>query len=339
MRLTLAVVLWTALLAYQVEAHQALWNYGLFGYNWPYQASNKTQDWNSNAVVSPLRKTQNLTIAEWFGRGMTKYPPRTGEFMSLPSGGIYQGEIACNRAYTKLMQQPSLNGSNLTPFACEGGTMHQINPLVTSPPPNNTWLGGTALAIAYTSDVDTLKPSDMVIISVNFTSVFWREIDYSIPKGLPPCPDGGCLCTWNWYHLAGHGEGYGQEMYNTLYRCNVTGETDSSVSLALGAGTVPVYCGNDTSSCVTGPKTPMYAWMAEGSNMPDSPIPRYSAGFGFSDGAQTDVLSVAKPSVNSAARRRSTNPSIFRFLGTILRPSDHRTRTTNGMRMRRRIGL
>jgi hypothetical protein len=76
--------------------------------------------------------------------------------------------------------------------------------------------GGTALAIAYTSDVASLQPNDMTVISVNHNSVWEREISYDIPAGLPPCPSGGCLCTWNWIHQSGGTEGYGNEMVSLL---------------------------------------------------------------------------------------------------------------------------
>jgi hypothetical protein len=70
-------------------------------------------------------------------------------------------------------------------------------------PPNISWFGGTALAIAYTSDANALQPSDLTVISVNYTSVWWRQTEYQIPSGLPSCPEGGCLCTWNWIHEVG----------------------------------------------------------------------------------------------------------------------------------------
>jgi hypothetical protein len=77
---------------------------------------------------------------------------------------------------------------------------------------NTTWFGGTALAIAYTSDITKVKPSDMTVISVNTVSPWYRNTDYKIPAGLPACPSGGCLCTWNWIHQANHGEGYPYEI-------------------------------------------------------------------------------------------------------------------------------
>lgn len=82
--------------------------------------------------------------------------------------------------------------------------------------PDNSKFGGTALAIAYTSDVGSLQPNDMTVISINQNSVWEREIGYDIPAGLPPCPEGGCLCTWNWIHQAGGTEGYPFEIVSIL---------------------------------------------------------------------------------------------------------------------------
>lgn len=77
---------------------------------------------------------------------------------------------------------------------------------------DNKWFGGTALAIAYTSDVNSLQPNDMTVISVNQDTVWFRSVGYQIPAGLPPCPAGGCICSWNWIHEANHGEGYPYEI-------------------------------------------------------------------------------------------------------------------------------
>jgi len=95
---------------------------------------------------------------------------------------------------------------------------------------DNSKFGGTALAIAYTSDVGSLQPNDMTIISVNYNSVWEREISYDIPAGLPPCPEGGCLCTWNWIHQASDQEGYGEEIVS-LTLCILWVELTSSTTL------------------------------------------------------------------------------------------------------------
>jgi hypothetical protein len=86
-------------------------------------------------------------------------------------------------------------------------------------PLNASLFGGTALAIAYTSDVDKLQPEDVTIISINGTSPWTREVVYEIPRGLPPCPSGGCLVTWNWIHTALGNEGYGAEIVSAMSSC------------------------------------------------------------------------------------------------------------------------
>jgi hypothetical protein len=90
------------------------------------------------------------------------------------------------------------------------GALHTVNKF--GQPVDNKWFGGSSIGIAYTSDVDNLQPNDMTIISVNQASPWLRETAYPIPAGMPPCPEGGCLCSWNWLHRAGNGEGYPYEM-------------------------------------------------------------------------------------------------------------------------------
>jgi hypothetical protein len=204
----------------------------------------------------------------------------------------------------------------LPKYACDGeGALHVVNRF------NNSnvdpkWFGGTALAIAYTSDVDNLQPNDLTVISVNHYSVWFRETPYAIPAGLPPCPSGGCLCTWNWIHQTGNGEGYGQEIYNNLYRCTVTGQTNSANKVQRGA--VPVDCSTDSSKCVKGPKTPMYLYQASGNNLPDLPVPpNYNNKWGFSDGAQTDIFTPAATAAGAgaAAATATTLPSGWSSMG------------------------
>ena len=135
--------------------------------------------------------------------------------------------------------------------------MHVMNKL--NEAPDVSKFGGTSLAIAYTSDVDALKPTDMTVISVNYTSVWTRETVYPIPGDLGACPEAGCLCTWNWIHQAMHGEGYGAEIYNIMFRCKITGATTGN-TLAVGGATVPTLCAEGeegSGECTVGPKQPM----------------------------------------------------------------------------------
>ena len=201
-------------------------------------------------------------------------------------------------------------------YACDGeGALHVVNRFNNSNV-DNKWFGGTALAIAYTSDVANLQPNDLTVISVNQNSVWFRETPYAIPAGLPPCPSGGCLCTWNWIHQAGNGEGHGQEIYNNLYRCTVTGQTNAANKVQRGA--VPQECGSDSSKCVKGPKTPMYLYQASGNNLPDLPVPpNYKNNWGFSNGAQTDIFTPAATAAGTgaAAPTATALPSGWSFMG------------------------
>lgn len=95
------------------------------------------------------------------------------------------------------------------------GALHVMNQFNQTADPQ--WFGGTALAIAYTSDETSVQPNDFTVISVNQGTVWYRAVSYSIPAALPACPAGGCLCTWNWIHEANHGEGYPYEIVSLLF--------------------------------------------------------------------------------------------------------------------------
>jgi len=50
------------------------------------------QNYNGNFAIVPLRYSEKLNIDQWFGRGLKAYPPAPGDFMELPSGGVFEGE-------------------------------------------------------------------------------------------------------------------------------------------------------------------------------------------------------------------------------------------------------
>lgn len=77
-----------------------LWHPSLFGFNYPLQATNPEQSWNSNGMVNPHRASDNLTMEEWFAHGAKMYPPAPGQFLELPAGESAVFELACNRAWT-----------------------------------------------------------------------------------------------------------------------------------------------------------------------------------------------------------------------------------------------
>jgi hypothetical protein len=180
-------------------------------------------------VVGPLRQNDHLTEEEWFAHGYKDYPPKAGDYMDLETGGTFTGDLGCNRALTN-MRDPKDSHKPLDYYACpvsfntcydtvhtlhclcsrqDKGPIHTMNEF--NKPTDDDMFGGTALAIAYTSNVTALKPNDMTVISVNYSGVWEREVMYQIPPNMPECPAGGCLCTWNWFHTAGREEGYGYE--------------------------------------------------------------------------------------------------------------------------------
>lgn len=153
--------------------------------------------------------------------------------MDLPSGGTYNGEIQCNRAQTTMgdpyntAAKPQYACDVSVQLSCPGrvklkckneGALHTTNRFGQSL--NVARFGGTAIGIAYTSDVNAVKPNDMTIISVNYASPWTRQVGYRIPAGMPPCPSGGCICSWNWVHRAGNGEGYRDEIVSIPTVCD-----------------------------------------------------------------------------------------------------------------------
>ncbi|TXT15888.1 hypothetical protein VHUM_00391 [Vanrija humicola] len=272
-----------------------MWHPALFGYNFPNQSTDAVNNTQQNAPVTPLRERDGFNLTGWFWR-FAEYPPAPGQFLELPSEGVWTAEISCNRAFTS-WGVPNNQGS---PWACpsvsdtsqDEGPLHTANKY--NKPPDPRYFGGTALSIALTSDFESVRPEDFTIISVNATSPWTKKTEYKLPR-LPKCPKGGCLVGWHWIHQKTHGEGYGDEMYFTMYRATVL---KPGKKTKLGKGQVPRYCGNGT-ACVAGPKQPMYLFMKEGNNMDYKVVaakenPTYARDYGFKDGAQVDALSGAR---------------------------------------------
>ena len=77
---------------------------------------------------------------------------------------------------------------------------------------------GCGLAIAYTNDVYSITPETFVVFSTNHTCLWTRHTQFQIPANMPPCPNGKCICSWNWIHGNMDNEGYGNEIY-MVSRC------------------------------------------------------------------------------------------------------------------------
>ncbi|KXN89494.1 hypothetical protein AN958_05656, partial [Leucoagaricus sp. SymC.cos] len=155
-------------------------------------------------------------------------------------------------------------------------------------------LKGCALAVAYKSNVDDVKPEDFTIFSVNQTCVWTRFTDFQVPKRMPECPDEGCICSFFWVHSAKAG---GEENYMNGFRCKVTNATSTT---PLAKPEIPRRCGADPEfnrqfsvpqNCTYGAKQPFY-WLNDNSNMfeGDHSPPVYNDLYNFADGPQDDIF-------------------------------------------------
>lgn len=209
--------------------------------------------------------------------------------MELPAGGTFHGQVACHKLWTDW----GMDGARPVQMACNdaggpgAGLVHAHDPNGTPPDQTNDVMG-CGIGIVYESDVSKIKPEDFAMISINHKCPWYRDVDFQIPKRLPPCPPGGCHCMWGWIHNSGGG---GQEMYMNGYRCNVTGET----------GTVPVpkpvvarKCPFDKNNCTMGAKQPHYWLMGERNNnhQHEYDPPYYNDEYGFENGAQNDLWDI-----------------------------------------------
>ena len=87
----------------------------------------------------------------------------------------------------------------------------------------------------------------------------------------------------------------------TGFECTVTNALPSSTT-PVASGVPPRYCGDAPSTCVTGPKQPMY-WANESPNIVFSgdyfKKPSYNEKWGFKNGAQNDIFGgVGNPTSN-----------------------------------------
>jgi hypothetical protein len=217
--------------------------------------------------------------------------------MELPSGGTFVGQVACDKGWTIYSGNPNKPAPKR---ACtpnpdpkkpdQSGALHSSDPWST-PIDQLTDVKGTALGIAYESDITKLKPEDFVIISTNQTSPWLRDTEYKIPAGLPACPEGGCHCMWGWIH--GIKGGKSNEMYMTGYRCQITSFDPNGKPLPKPR--IANKCPVDNANCTVGAKQAHFWSQKEGNNNFQDNLdpPFYNTDYGFTDGAQTDLWTVA----------------------------------------------
>lgn len=282
-----------ALVVKDTAAHIVLWHDAMFGWD--------QSNINQNDAVTPLA---DMTFDEWWFHGYKDKKPAEGKFIELPVGGVFKGEVACNKAQTTWNPEIT-DESQLDEFACHDvGPMHTTDAKGSENPTN---VKGCGLAIAYTSDENTVKPSDFTVFSVDHACPWKRRVDFPVPADLPACPEGGCLCSWGWVHSPESGS---EQMYHTVYRCKVTGATETR---ALPAPLTANKCDypSNSANCTVGGKQPHYWLQKEGNNNFQDYYdpPYYNEKYGFMQGAQTDLFAGIAPSRPTVVAESSVVPS------------------------------
>ncbi|EIN04012.1 hypothetical protein PUNSTDRAFT_108851 [Punctularia strigosozonata HHB-11173 SS5] len=301
-RVLLSVLMGTALVPF-ASAHVALWHPSMWGFN----VTDQTFSYD-NRPVAPLMQ---MPFSQWWFHNHLSYPPNAGDFFELPAGGTATAELACDKGATSYW--PS----------SQGGDVRQGD----SPCPNSPTsayhtngiddLKGCSLAITYKSDPNDVQPEDLAVFSVNQTCVWTRFTDFQIPAEMPACPEGGCICTWNWIHSPDSGSA---QMFLTPFRCKVTGATSSKAimtpQLARRCGADPANGVTEAtpSNCTVGAKQALYWWQTERVNMFEGQYspPFYNDLYDFKDGAQNDIFGdsdVAAAAPSSSSQKAATTSS------------------------------
>ncbi|TRM55585.1 hypothetical protein BD626DRAFT_48348 [Schizophyllum amplum] len=254
---------------------------------------------NSNNEVKPIydQNLENFMFNQ--AQNCLNDPPPEGEIADLPAGGVIDIELATNRGCTTF----SFGGQYATKYI-DGSTVDYPDDwndpnCLTNPnlhAQNKSMAAGTALAISYVNDIHDVTFDNLVVFSVlPNTPWLYRQVQYEIPAGMPPCPNDVCICAWLWVP---NGCGTPNE-YMDGFKCRVTNATGTN---QLGAPQPPVYCGEDAApyetsvpACIQGPKK-MIVWGQDPSiNNVVVPAnsgvsPGYNERSGFEPGAQNDIF-------------------------------------------------
>ncbi|KIJ93961.1 hypothetical protein K443DRAFT_134917 [Laccaria amethystina LaAM-08-1] len=252
------------------QAHVAAWHKGMYCLNGSQPGVNNQ---NTNDAVQPLFM---LNKSDWWFHHLNncdQFPPDEGDFLELPANGVFTVEHAVNRAFTTLSYNGSMtalfgDGENHPGLGVTSEGKNETDCIV-SPnihTQNQSMAAGTAFAISYTSDLKQVTEENLVVFTVLYNTPWFRIAEYQVPN-LPACPEpGGCICA-----------------------------TGSS---AVAPAVPPVWCEDDKSKCIQGPKQMVYWNQLEGNNIvvsgsdlsgnPRSPT--YNAKLGFSNGSQTDIF-------------------------------------------------
>ncbi|TFK64060.1 hypothetical protein BDN72DRAFT_288494 [Pluteus cervinus] len=279
----------------EVLGHVAAWHPAMYCLN----GTSGQDDQNTSEMCNPLYQ---LHTADWWFHHYDKcdeFPPAPGVFLELPAGGSFTVELTVNRAFTTLSYDGKMTGD----FG-NGQPQPDWPAVVPGQPPgcivepnihtqNESMAAGTAFAISYVSDLTKVTQQNLVVFSVLYNTPWKRIATYSVPK-LPACPSDGCICAWGWVP---NGCGV-PNMYMEGFRCKVTGDVGNA---AVALAQPPVWCEDDQSKCVQGPKQMVYWNQLDGNNVVvegfdmegSNKSPSYNTKMGFSNGAQDDIFAEA----------------------------------------------
>ncbi|KIN97734.1 hypothetical protein M404DRAFT_889294 [Pisolithus tinctorius Marx 270] len=250
------------------DAHMAAWHPAMYCFN---GTTPGQVNYNTNDATLPLYM---LSQSDYWFHGINKcneFPPADGDFLELPAGASFTVEIADNRGVTTL----SDDGKHATDWP-DGGT-HPDNYSITNlggaplsssgciaepnfHTQNQSMAAGSAFAISYTSSLNEVTVDNLVVFSVRYNTPWKRVTSYDVPAAMPACPSDGCICAWVWIP-----DGCGQpNIYMEGFKCKVTNATSTT---PVGTPKPPVWCEEDQSQCVQGPKQIMIWNQAEGNNI------------------------------------------------------------------------
>ncbi|KAJ5885495.1 hypothetical protein N7495_010005 [Penicillium taxi] len=267
------------------SAHLAAYTDGMYCPENSYKGPLNNATDPSLIVYDPL---YNLTSDSWFlsrGRNCLLAEPT----------GVW--EIAANT----VISVPWANWQNSTGYYADGKEYNErpipysvTNPevvadgLVTSSnglsspnmhAANKSTAAGTAIAIAYESNVWAVTMDKLVVISTAPETPFERLANYSIPD-LAPCEE--CICVTGWIP-----DGFGlQNMYMAAHKCKITNPT---------GGKIPNIPSHVPGEGVKGAKQMIAAFQWQGNNVQwkagiNTTVPTYSTRMGYMEGAQTDIF-------------------------------------------------
>lgn len=123
-----------------------------------------------------------------------KYPATKDiqTIMLLPRG-VFRRDSVYNLSYLPSASRGDIRDPN-SDHTCPGQPTTAIHAN------NQQDVAGCAIAIAYKSNVNDVKPEDFVIFTVNWMCPWYLKTTFQVPIGMPACPDGGCICAWFWIH-------------------------------------------------------------------------------------------------------------------------------------------